>query len=62
MFLKNKNIMLKIRRSKVTDYTKTEHFSKFYHRHYELIVRYNVETHLQQGISFILNGNFVYKF
>ena len=40
-------------------------FSKFYHRHSELIVKYNIglETLLQQGISEpIFYGNLVYKF
>ena len=40
-------------------------FSKFYHRHSELIVKYNIglKTLLQQGISEpILYGDFVYKF
>ena len=40
-------------------------FSKFYHRHSELTVRYNIglKTLLQQGISEpIFNGNLVYKF
>ena len=39
--------------------------SKFYHRHSELVVRYNIglKTLLQQGISDpILYGDFVYKF
>ena len=40
-------------------------FSKFYHRHSELIVKYNIglNTLLQQGISdFIFHGYLVYKF
>ena len=40
-------------------------FSKFYHRHSELIVKYNIglKTFLQQGISEpILYGDLVYKF
>ena len=40
-------------------------FSKFYHRHSELIVKYNIgcKTLLQQGISEPnLYGDFVYKF
>ena len=40
-------------------------FSKFYHRHPELIVKYNIglKTLLQQGISEpILYGDLVYKF
>ena len=40
-------------------------FSKFYHRHSELIVKYNIglKTLLQQGISEpILYGDLVYKF
>ena len=40
-------------------------FSKFYHRHSELIVKYNIElkTLLQQGISEpIFYGDLVYKF
>ena len=40
-------------------------FSKFYHRHPELIVKYNIglKTLLQQGISEpICNGDSVYKF
>ena len=40
-------------------------FSKFYHRHSELIVKYNIglKTLLQQGISEpIFYGDFVYKF
>ena len=40
-------------------------FSKFYHRHSELIVKYNigVKTLLQQGISEpIFYGDLVYKF
>ena len=40
-------------------------FSKFYHRHLELIVKYNIElkTLLQQGISKpIFYGDLVYKF
>ena len=40
-------------------------FSKFYHRHSELIVKYNIglKTLLQQGISEpIFYGNLVYKF
>ena len=40
-------------------------FSKFYHRHSELIVKYNIglKTFLQQGISEpIFYGDFVYKF
>ena len=40
-------------------------FSKFYHRHSELIVKYNIglKTLLQQGISEpIIYGDFVYKF
>ena len=39
-------------------------FSKFYHRHSELIVRYNIglKTLLQQGISGpIFYGDLVYK-
>ena len=39
-------------------------FSKFYHRHSELIVKYNIglKTLLQQGISeFIFYGELVYK-
>ena len=40
-------------------------FSKFHHRHSELIVKYNIglKTLLQHGISeFIFYGDFVYKF
>ena len=40
-------------------------FSKFYHRHSELIVKYNIglKTLLQQGISKpIFYGDLVYKF
>ena len=40
-------------------------FSKFYHRHSELIVKYNIglKTLLQQGISVpIFYGDLVYKF
>ena len=40
-------------------------FSKFYHRHSESIVKYNIglKTLLQQGISDpIFYGNLVYKF
>ena len=40
-------------------------FYKFYHRHSELIVEYNIglKTLLQQGISeLIFYGDFVYKF
>ena len=40
-------------------------FSKFYHRHLELIVKYNIglKTLLQQGISeLIFYGDLVYKF
>ena len=40
-------------------------FSKFYHRHSELIVKYNIglKTLLQQGISEpIFHGDLVYKF
>ena len=40
-------------------------FSKFYHRHSELIVKYNLglKTLLQQGISEpIFYGDLVYKF
>ena len=40
-------------------------FSKFYHRHSELIVKYNIgfKTFLQQGISEpIFYGDIVYKF
>ena len=40
-------------------------FSKFYHRHSELIVKYNIrlKTFLQQGISEpIIYGDLVYKF
>ena len=40
-------------------------FSKLYHRHLELIVKYNIglKTHLQQGISGpIFYGDLVYKF
>ena len=40
-------------------------FSKFYHRHSEIIVKYNIElkTLLQQGISeSIFYGDLVYKF
>ena len=40
-------------------------FSKFYHRHSELIVRYNIglKSLLQQGISEpIFYGNLVYEF
>ena len=40
-------------------------FSKFYHRHSELIVKYiiGLKTHLQQGISEpIFYGDLVYKF
>ena len=40
-------------------------FSKFYYRHSELIVKYNIglKTLLQQGISEpIFYGNLVYKF
>ena len=40
-------------------------FSKFYHRHSELIVKYNIglKTLLQQGISeLIFYGDLAYKF
>ena len=40
-------------------------FSKFYHRHSELVVKYNIglKTLLQQGISEpIFYGDLVYKF
>ena len=40
-------------------------FSKFYYRHSELIVKYNIglKTHLQPGISeHIFYGDLVYKF
>ena len=40
-------------------------FSKFHHRHLELIVKYNIglKTLLQQGISEpIFNGDLVYRF
>ena len=40
-------------------------FSKFYHRHLELIVKHNIglKTLLQQGISeYICYGDLVYKF
>ena len=40
-------------------------FSKFYHRHSELIVKYNIglKTLLQQGVSEpTFYGDFVYKF
>ena len=40
-------------------------FSKFYHRHSEIIVKYNIglKTLLQQGISeLIFYGDLVYKF
>ena len=40
-------------------------FSKFYHRHSELIVKYNIglKTRLQQGISEPISyGNLLYKF
>ena len=40
-------------------------FSKFYHRHSELIVNYNIclKTLLQQGISDpVFYGDLVYKF
>ena len=40
-------------------------FSKFYHRHSELIVKYNIglKTLLQHGISeLIFNGGLVYEF
>ena len=40
-------------------------FSKFYHRHSELIVKYNIslKTLVQQGISeLIFYGDLVYKF
>ena len=40
-------------------------FSKFYHRHSELIVRYNIrlKTLLQEGISeSLFYGDLVYKF
>ena len=40
-------------------------FSKFYHRHSELIVKYNIglKTLLQQGIlEYIFYGDLVYKF
>ena len=39
-------------------------FSKFNHRHSELIVKYNIglKTLLQQGISYIFYGDLVYKF
>ena len=40
-------------------------FSKFYHRHSELIVKYNIglKTLLQQGISEpIFYGDLIYKF
>ena len=40
-------------------------FSKFYHRHSELIVKYNmgIKTLLQQGISKpLFYGDLVYKF
>ena len=42
-----------------------KHFLKFYHRHSELIVKYNIglKTLLQQGISEpIFYGDLVYKF
>ena len=42
-----------------------KHFSKFYHRHSELFVKYNIglKTLLQQGISEpIFYGDLVYKF
>ena len=52
--------------NKVIDIIKFEKtFSKFYHRHSEFIVKYNIglKTLLQQGISEpIFHGNIVYKF
>ena len=42
-----------------------KHFFKFYHRHSELIVKYNIglKTLLQQGISEpIFYGDLIYKF
>ena len=62
----NKNLFLTANLLKQSyRYHKRKAFSKFYHRHSELIVKYNIglNTLLQQGISEpIVYGDLVYKF
>ena len=63
----NRNLFLtaKLLKQGYRDHKIRKAFSKFYHRHSKLIVRYNIglNTHLQQGISEpIFYGDLVNKF
>ena len=61
----SRNLFLTVRLLKKGYHKIRKAFSKFYHRHSELIVKYNIglKTLLQQGISEpIFYGDLVYKF
>ena len=67
MFLANRNLFLnaKLLKQGFRCNTIRKAFSDFYHKHSELIVKYNImlKTLLQQGISEpIFYGDLVYKF
>ena len=62
---RNKYLTSKLLKQSYRFYKLHKAFSKFYHRHSELIVKYNVglKTLLQQGISEpVFYGDLVYKF
>ena len=65
-YFKNRNLFLtKLLKQGYRYHKIRKAFSKFYHRHSELIVKYNIglKTLLQQGISeLIFYGNLVHKF
>ena len=63
----NRNLFLtaKVLKQGYRDHKIRKAFTKFYHRHSELIVKYNIglKTLLQQGISEpVFYGDLVYKF
>ena len=62
----NRNLLLTVNQLKQGyRYHKFHAFSKFYHRHSDLNVKYNIglKTFLQQGISEpVFAGDLVYKF
>ena len=63
----NRNLFLtdKLLKQDYRDHKIRKAFSKFYHRHSELIVKYNIglKTLQQQGISELISyGDLVYKF
>ena len=67
MFLANRNLFLnaKLLKQGYRCHTIRKALSEFYHRHSELIVKYNIvlKTLLQQGISEpIFYGDLVYEF